>query len=98
MRKVDEKKIIQIIPMSLPTWAKYKNENAPSGVCYSPIVCLALAEWQDGDHTHRGVFPMDMAGDGVVAFVEDFDNYLGITRNPAEPASVEAGLLKEHGD
>ena len=96
MGKVDEKKIIQIIPVSFPTWAKYKDENAPSGVCYSPIVCLALAEWQDGDHTYRGVFPMDIADDGIVDFVEDFGNYLGVTLDPAEPASAEVDLAKEH--
>ena len=41
----------------------------------TPVVCLALIEYEDGE---RAVKPMDICGDGEVTFLDELSNFIGI--------------------
>lgn len=70
-----QSKIIQIIP-SLPNmWARWKPTEKGEVGEYSPIVCLALMQDEDGG---TWVTPMSIGEDGEIDDVMDFSNFGGV--------------------
>lgn len=87
---MSDEKIIQIIPVSVPCWAKYADKNSPNGVFYAPIQCLALVEDSDG---FRDVRPMDMfPGDCSFDFPESMSNFLELTYEIPADAAVGSAV------
>lgn len=68
-------KIIQIIPVSSNMWAKWEPTSKGENEEYSPIVCLALMEDDDGG---TWVTPMSISEDGEIDDIIEFSNFGGI--------------------
>lgn len=68
-------KIIQIIPAPPNMWAVWKPTENIEKEEYSPIVCLALMEDEDGG---TWVTPMSICEDGGIDDVMDFMNFGGV--------------------
>lgn len=68
-------KIIQIIPAPPNMWAMWKPTENGEQEDYSPIVCLALMEDEDGG---TWVTPMSIGEDGEIHGVMDFSNFGGV--------------------
>lgn len=68
-------KIIQIIPAPPNMWARWKPTENVEKEEYSPIVCLALMEDEDGG---TWVTPMSIGEDGEIDDVMDFSNFGGL--------------------
>ena len=73
----EDERILQIIPVSVPVWAQYQDDTAPSKVFNSPVQCFALTEDAEGLRIIRA---MDMnPEDGTLSFVESAANFIGMT-------------------
>lgn len=68
-------KIIQIIPAPPNMWARWKPTENVEKEDYSPIVCLALMEGEDGG---TWVTPMSIGEDGGINDVMEFSNFGGV--------------------
>lgn len=73
-------KIIQIIPAPFPIWAKWKPVDDEDKEEFSPVICFALKEYQNG----RFIVPMSISEDGEISDVFEFENFGGIvfSKNP----------------
>lgn len=68
-------KIIQIIPAPPNMWVRWKPTEIVEKEDYSPIVCLALMEDEDG---FTWAIPMSIGEDGAIYDVMDFSNFGGL--------------------
>jgi hypothetical protein len=68
-----EYKILQIIPVTKPMYATF---SATEGDIKTPIFCLALIEYEDGE---RAVKAMDQTGDNEFSFPEDSCNFIQLS-------------------
>lgn len=68
-------KIIQIIPARPNMWATWDPTSKGENEEYSPIVCLALMEDDDGG---TWVTPMSISEDGEIDNIMEFSNFGGI--------------------
>lgn len=77
-------KIIQIIPAPPNMFARWKPTENVEKEEYSPIICLALMEDEDGG---TWVTPMSIGEDGEIDNVADFMNFGGLLL-PKQPQGV----------
>ena len=76
-------KILQIIPCTIPLWAKYQDKGQP---CFTnQIICLALVEDEDGERIIGGVDVCETE----LSLVESSANFIGYSNKPEpEPATA----------